>query len=94
MMGGSQREGSHQPMWARMVTLWEVKRPREIVGAGAKPEARMGLGSLEELFDCTHVGGDLIATWITMAVRATGNLRTGLAGQSLPHCVNPDVFEF
>jgi len=40
-----------------------------------------------------HIGGALVATRTEMAVMAKGNLRTGLAGQPLPHCVNPEVFE-
>ncbi len=32
-----------------------------------------------------------VATRTKMAVVAAGNLRAGLAGQPLPHCVNPEV---
>ncbi len=32
-----------------MVTRWEVKKPREIVGSGTEPESRVVLGRLKEL---------------------------------------------
>ena len=40
-----------------------------------------------------HIASASVATRTKMAVMAAENLRAGLVGQPLPHCVNPEVFE-
>ncbi|HID33140.1 MAG TPA: D-glycerate dehydrogenase [Anaerolineae bacterium] len=40
-----------------------------------------------------HIGSASIATRIKMAQMAVDNLLAGLAGQRLPHCANPEVYE-
>ncbi len=40
-----------------------------------------------------HIASASVATRTKMAVMAADNLRAGLAGHPLPHCVNPDVLK-
>ena len=40
-----------------------------------------------------HIGSASIVTRVKMAQMAVENLLAGLAGQRLPHCANPDVYE-
>ncbi len=40
-----------------------------------------------------HIGSATVATRATMAELAVDNLLAGLAGDPLPHCVNPEVYE-
>lgn len=40
-----------------------------------------------------HVGSATLSTRIAMVTRAIENLRAGMAGQRLPFCANPEVYE-
>jgi len=49
MSGDSLREDPHHLMWARIVTLKGVKRPKEIVSSRTEPESRVASGRVKEL---------------------------------------------
>lgn len=49
--------------------------------------------SLPNCLIVPHIGSASVATRNKMAVMAAENLRAGLCGDPLPHCVNPEVYE-
>ncbi|MCS6842947.1 MAG: D-glycerate dehydrogenase [Caldilineales bacterium] len=48
--------------------------------------------SLPNCIVVPHIGSASVATRTKMAIMAAENLLAGLAGQRLPHCVNPEVY--
>lgn len=54
---------------------------------------RHPLMTLSNCLIVPHIASASVATRNKMAVMAADNLRAGLAGEPLPHCVNPEVFE-
>ena len=49
--------------------------------------------SLPNVVALPHIGSASISTRINMALMAVDNLLAGLAGQPLPHCANPEVYQ-
>ncbi|MFB3115788.1 MAG: 2-hydroxyacid dehydrogenase [Nitrospirales bacterium] len=79
--------------------LLDALRDRTIAYAAldvTDPEPLSAQDPLVMLPNCLivpHIASASVATRTKMAVMAAENLRAGLAGQPLPHCVNPEVFE-
>jgi len=79
--------------------LHEALRDRTIAYAAldvTDPEPLSAQDPLLTLPNCLvvpHIASASVATRTKMAMMAAENLRAGLGGQSLPHCVNPEVFE-
>jgi len=79
--------------------LLDALRDRTIAYAAldvTDPEPLSAQAPLVMLPNCLivpHIASASVATRTKMAVMAAENLRAGLAGQPLPHCVNPEVFE-
>lgn len=79
--------------------LLDALRDRTIAYAAldvTDPEPLSAQDPLVMLPNCLivpHIASASVATRTKMAVMAAENLRAGLVGQLLPHCVNPEVFE-
>jgi len=79
--------------------LYEALRDRTISYAAldvTDPEPLPGEDPLLTLPNCLivpHIASASMATRTKMAVMAADNLRAGLAGEELPYCVNPEVFQ-
>jgi lactate dehydrogenase-like 2-hydroxyacid dehydrogenase len=78
--------------------LLEALRDQTIAYAAldvTEPEPLSAQDPLVTLPNCLivpHIASASVATRTKMAVMAAENLRAGLAGQPLPHCVNPEIF--
>jgi glyoxylate reductase len=79
--------------------LIEALERREIAGAAldvTDPEPLPGDHALlgaPNLLVLPHLGSATFATRERMADMAVDNLLAGLAGERMPHCVNPEVYE-
>jgi lactate dehydrogenase-like 2-hydroxyacid dehydrogenase len=79
--------------------LFEALRDQTIAYAAldvTDPEPLSAQDPLVMLPNCLivpHIASASVATRTKMAVMAAENLRAGLAGHPLPHCVNPKVFD-